>query len=82
MTEIDVDGWDSAWVTTGGRSAVTRARQSLGMVTILQAGLSEDVAELVAMLERRTDGQPGWDLALSSFVPVDEGGAWGWRRGT
>ena len=27
------------------------------------------------MLERRSEGQPGWDLALSSFVPVHEG--WG-----
>ncbi len=75
MTEIDVDGWDSAWVTTGPEPQSLVLDDPSGMVTILQAGISGDVAELVPMLERRSEGQPGWDLALSSFVPVHEG--WG-----
>ena len=76
MTEIDVDGWDTAWFTpgSGGPQSLVLDDPS-GMVTILLAGLPGDVADLVPMLERRSDGQPGWDLALSSFIPVHEG--WG-----
>jgi hypothetical protein len=76
MTEIDVDGWDTAWFTPGSGGPQSLVLDDpTGMVTILLAGLPGDVADLVPMLERRGDGQPGWDLALSSFIPVHEG--WG-----
>jgi hypothetical protein len=74
-TEIDVDGWDTAHVTTGGGLQSLVLDDPSGTVTILLSGSSEDVTALVPMLQRRTDGQPGWDLAMSSFVPFHEG--WG-----
>ena len=75
-TEIDVAGWDTVWFTPGSSGPQSLVLDDpSGMVSILLAGLPGNVADLAPMLERRSDGQPGWDLALSSFIPVHEG--WG-----
>jgi hypothetical protein len=71
---ITIDGWDDAFTSTGDLRLV--ASDPGGFVQLTGTGLdNEQAAALVASMQRRPDGVPGWDLAPGTGL-VEINGAW------
>lgn len=72
---IAIDGWDDAFLTAGPLRLV--ASDPGGFVTLTGSGINGDqAAALVASMERRPRGAPGWDLAGAFGDLIEINGAW------
>lgn len=73
---IDVAGWDRVFRVNQG--VLLTAQDPGGSVTVRGAGVSnEDAIEILASMERRPEGVPGWDLPSSYEGFVEVIGSWG-----
>ena len=71
---ITIDGWDDAFLTDGSLRLV--ASDPSGFVRLTGTGIDNDQAALVvASMQRRPDGIPGWDVPTESGL-VEINGAW------
>ena len=71
---ITIDGWDDAFLTDGSLRLV--ASDPSGFVRLTGTGIDNDqAASVVASMQRRPDGSPGWDVPTESGL-VEINGAW------
>lgn len=71
---ITIDGWDDAFLTDGSLRLV--ASDPSGFVRLTGTGIDNDqAASVVASMQRRPDGIPGWDVPTESGL-VEINGAW------
>lgn len=69
-----IEGWDDAFFTDGSLRLV--ASDPSGYVRLTGTGLDdEQAAALIASMQRRPDGSPGWNLPAESGL-VEINGAW------
>ena len=69
-----IEGWDDAFFTDGGLRLV--ASDPSGHVRLTGTGLDdEQAAALIASMQRRPDGSPGWNVPAESGL-VEINGAW------
>lgn len=72
---VAIDGWDDAYHTVGALRLV--AFDPGGFVRLMGMGLDDDEAEsIIASMQRRPGGAPGWDLAADFDDLVEINGAW------
>lgn len=72
---LTIDGWDDAFATDGGLRVV--ASDPSGFVRLVGTGIdNEQAAEIIASMQRRPDGIPGWDLGPGNTSLVEINGAW------
>ncbi len=71
---ITIDGWDDAFLTDGSLRLV--ASDPSGFIRLTGTGIDDDqAASVVASMQRRPDGIPGWDVPIESGL-VEINGAW------
>lgn len=71
---ITIDGWDDAFLTDGSLRLI--ASDPSGFVRLTGTGIDNDqAASVVASMQRRPDGIPGWDVPTESGL-VEINGAW------
>ncbi len=72
---LTIAGWDDAFATDSSLRVV--ASDPSGFVRLMGTGIdNEQAAEIIASMQRRPDGIPGWDLAPSNTGLVEINGAW------
>lgn len=72
---ITVAGWDDAFTTDGGVRVV--ASDPSGYVRLTATGVdNEQAAGIIASMQRRSAGVPGWDLGPGNTALVEINGAW------
>ena len=72
---LTIDGWDDAFATDASLRVV--ASDPSGFVRLSGTGINnEQAAEIIASMQRRPDGVPGWDLAPDNAGLVEINGAW------
>ena len=72
---LTIEGWDDAFATAGDLRLV--ASDPSGFVRLTGSGLDNDeAAAIIASMQRRTDGSPGWDLSPEHAGLVEINGAW------
>ncbi len=72
---LTIDGWDDAFATDGGVRVV--ASDPSGFVRLRGTGIeNEQAADIIASMQRRPEGIPGWDLGPDNMGLVEINGAW------
>jgi hypothetical protein len=72
---LTIAGWDDAFATDEGVRVV--ASDPSGYVRLMGTGIDNDgAAEIIASMQRRRGGIPGWDLGPGSTGLVEINGAW------
>jgi hypothetical protein len=72
---LTIAGWDDAFATAGSVRVV--ASDPSGYVRLLGTGIDdEQAAEIIASMQRRPDGIPGWDVGPGYPDLVEVNGAW------
>jgi hypothetical protein len=72
---LTIDGWDDAYATDSSVRVV--ASDPSGYVRLMGTGIdNEQAAEIIASMQRRPDGVPGWDLGPGNPGLVEINGAW------
>ncbi len=72
---LTIAGWDDAFATEGSVRVV--ASDPSGFVRLTGTGVdNEQAAEIIASMQRRPDGLPGWSLSPGNAGLVEINGAW------
>ena len=72
---LTIAGWDDAFATEGSVRVV--ASDPSGFVRLTGTGVdNEEAAEIIASMQRRPDGLPGWSLSPGNAGLVEINGAW------
>lgn len=72
---LTIAGWDDAFATEGSVRVV--ASDPSGFVRLMGTGIdNEQAAEIIASMQRRPDGLPGWNLSPGNAALVEINGAW------
>jgi hypothetical protein len=72
---LTIAGWDDAFATEGSVRVV--ASDPSGFVRLTGTGVdNEQAAEIIASMQRRPDGIPGWSLSPGDAGLVEINGAW------
>jgi hypothetical protein len=72
---ITIAGWDDAFTTDGSVRVV--ASDPSGYVRLTATGIdNEEAAGIIASMQRRSAGVPGWDLGPDNMQLVEINGAW------
>lgn len=70
-----ISGWDDAFATVDSLRVVVS--DPSGFVRLTGTGIdNEQAAEILASMQRRPDGLPGWDLSAGNAGLVEINGAW------
>ncbi len=72
---VPIDGWDDAFATEGSLRLV--ASDPSGFIRLTGTGLdNEEAVAIIASMQRRPNGTPGWDLGPGSEGLAEVNGAW------
>jgi hypothetical protein len=72
---LTISGWDDAFASDDSLRVV--ASDPSGFVRLTGTGIdNEQAAEIIASMQRRPDGLPGWNLSAGNAGLVEINGAW------
>ena len=72
---LTISGWDDAFASDDSLRVV--ASDPSGFVRLMGTGIdNEQAAEIIASMQRRPDGLPGWNLSAGNAGLVEINGAW------